>query len=158
MSALLVILAAATIPLRNPFWPVGHRGTPEAIGDEPRVRAAAEQAAAEEEEADTGAGAAALAAAAAQDADDAQAAERRWIAARKSLRIGGLMKSSGDANRQSVAINGYVYGDGDLVSVNHDGWRFTWRVKRLTENKTLQLVRIRARELDPDDEPGGRRR
>lgn len=152
MSALLAILAAATIPLRNPFWPVGYRGTPEPIGDEPRVRVAAEQAAAEEEaEADTGAAAAAFAAAA-QDADDAKAAERRWIAARKSLRIGGMMKSSGDARRQSVAINGRVYGDGDLVSANHDGWRFTWRVRRITENKTLQLVRVRARELDPKGE------
>ena len=143
MNAIVLILAAATVPLRNPFWPVGHRGTPEAIGDEPRVRVVAEQTAAEE------AGAAAGAGAAAQDADDALAQERRWIAARKSLRIGGMMTSdAGKGARQSVAINGFVYGDGDLVSVNHDGWRFTWRVKRLTENKTLQLVRVRARELD----------
>ena len=50
MNAIVLILAAATVPLRNPFWPVGHRGTPEAIGDEPRVRVAAGQAAAEEED------------------------------------------------------------------------------------------------------------
>lgn len=156
MSALLAIVAAATIPLRNPFWPVGFRGRPEPIGDEPRVRVAAEQSAAAEEEEDesaTGAGAAAIAAAE-RDADGAQAEERRWIAARKSLRIGGVMKSSGDSARQSVSINGHVYGDGDLMSANHDGWRFTWRVKRLTENKTLQLVRVRARELDDQGDSG----
>ena len=76
--------------------------------------------------------------------------ERRWIRARKSLRIGGMMKSAGEKNRQSISINGHIYGDGDLISVNFEGYRFTWRVKKLTENKTLQLVRIRARELEEE--------
>ena len=151
MTGAILLLAAATIPLRNPFWPVGYRGTPEPIDDEPRVRVAADaSAAAAEDDAKTSASVEAIAAAA-RDADDAQAMERRWIRARKSLRVGGLvMKTAGDENRQSIAINGLIYGDGDLVSVNHDGWRFTWRVKKLTENKTLQLVRVRARELEEE--------
>jgi hypothetical protein len=151
MIGAILLLAAATIPLRNPFWPVGYRGTPEPIDDEPRVRVAADaNAAAAEDDAKTSASVEAIAAAA-RDADDAQAMERRWIRARKSLRVGGLvMKTAGDENRQSIAINGLIYGDGDLVSVNHDGWRFTWRVKKLTENKTLQLVRVRARELEEE--------
>ena len=150
MTGTILILAAATIPLRNPFWPVGYRGTPEPISDEPRVRVAADASAATEEDANTSASVEALAAAA-RDSNDAQAMERRWISARKSLRVGGaMMKASGEKSRQSIAINGFIYGDGDLVSVNHDGWRFTWRVKKLTENKTLQLVRVRARELDEE--------
>ena len=38
MSALPLLLAA-TIPLRNPFWPVGYHGSHEAISDAPRVKA-----------------------------------------------------------------------------------------------------------------------
>ena len=150
MIGTILILAAATIPLRNPFWPVGYRGTPEPISDEPRIRVAADASAAAEDDSKTSASVEALAAAA-RDSNDAQAMERRWISARKSLRVGGaMMKSSGEKSRQSIAINGFIYGDGDLVSVNHDGWRFTWRVKKLTENKTLQLVRVRARELEEE--------
>ena len=37
MSALPLLLAA-TIPLRNPFWPVGYHGSHEAISDAPRSR------------------------------------------------------------------------------------------------------------------------
>ena len=152
MSTIFLLLAAATIPIRNPFWPVGYRGKPEPISDEPRVRVTAEASAASEDDAKTSVNAETIAAAAAeQDLDEEQVMNRRWIAARKSLRIGGTMKSSGDAQRQSIAINGRIYGDGDLISVNHDGWRFTWRVKKLTENKTLQLVRVRARDLELEE-------
>ncbi len=151
MSSLILLFAAATIPLRNPFWPVGYRGTPEPISDEPRIRVAADANAAAEDDSKTSASVEALAAAA-RDANDAQAMERRWIGARKSLRVGGaMMKASGEKHRQSIAINGFIYGDGDLVSINHNGWRFTWRVKKLTENKTLQLVRVRARELEDEE-------
>ena len=45
-------------------------------------------------------------------------------------------------------LNGLAYGDGDLVSVNHNGRRFTWRVKGLTEKDTVKLVRIRAKTIE----------
>ena len=155
MSAILLLLAAATIPIRNPFWPVGYRGKAEPISDEPRIQVAADQAAASDDDTKTSVNAETIAAAAAeQDVDEEQMMSRRWIAARKSLRIGGTMKASGDARHQSIAINGRIYGDGDLISVNHDGWRFTWRVKKLTENKTLQLIRVRARDLELEETPG----
>ena len=155
MSTVFLLLAAATIPIRNPFWPVGYRGKPEPISDEPRICVTAEASAASEDDAKTSVNAETIAAAAAeQDVDEEQAMNRRWIAARKSLKIGGTMKASGDTRHQSIAINGRIYGDGDLISVNHDGWRFTWRVKKLTENKTLQLVRVRARDLELEETPG----
>ena len=151
MSAVFLLLAAATIPLRNPFWPVGHPGEREAIADVPRIKVAVE-APSSDDDTKTSVSDEAIAEAA-QAAADAQAAERRWAKARKSLKIGSVMRISGDEEaRQAVTINGHVYADGDLVSSNHDGWRFTWRVQGVTENKTLRLVRIRARELDPKGE------
>ena len=149
MIGTILMLATATIPLRNPFWPVGYRGTPEPIDDEPHIRVAVENLLSSDEDTKTSASVEALAAAA-RDANGSQEMERRWIRARKSLRIGGMMKSAGEKNRQSISINGFIYGDGDLISVNFDGYRFTWRVKKLTENKTLQLVRIRVRELEEE--------
>lgn len=146
MSALPLLLAA-TIPLRNPFWPVGYHGSNEAISDAPRVRVAAP---AHEDDTRTSA---AAAAAAAQSAADAPTDDRRWAKARKTLKIGGVLRVSGADARQAVAINGKIYADGDLVSVNHDGCRFTWRVQGVTDNKTLRLVRVRLRECD--DEPKG---
>ena len=151
MSGLLSILLAATIPLRNPFWPVGYHGTLEPISDAANIHAV-EQPTEEEETRTSAAAAEALAAAAAaHDEDDAVEMERRWVRARKSLRVMGTMKVGGEVNpRQAVGINGNIYGDGDLVSINHDGYRFTWRVRALTKNKTLQLIRVRARELELD--------
>lgn len=150
MTAILPLLLAATIPLRNPFWPVGHAGTRESITDEPRIQVKAQAETAEDRE--TSVTPEAVAAAAAEEAvDETQAAARLWIAARKSLKIGATMR--GSENRQSVSINGKIYSDGDLVSVNYDGRRFTWRVKRLTENGSLKLQRIRLRDLDEVPEP-----
>lgn len=147
----LPILLAATIPLRNPFWPVGFLGDREAIADAPRVKVAVE-APAHEDDTKTSVTAEAIAEAA-QAADDAQATERRWIRARKSLRVGSVLTTSGAGARQAVTINGGIYADGDLVSVNHDGYRFTWRVQGVTDNKTLRLVRVRLRERD-DEQKG----
>lgn len=152
MSALALLLLAATIPLRNPFWPVGFSGEREAIADAPRIKVAAEAPAAEDDT-KTSVTAEAIAEAA-QAADDAQATERRWVKARKSLRIGSVLTTSGADARQAVTINGGIYADGDLVSVNHDGYRFTWRVQGVTDNKTLRLLRVRLRERDDDEQKG----
>ncbi len=152
MSTLFLMLAAATIPLRNPFWPVGYHGKAETISDEPRIQITVDSTAENEEASRTSANDETLAAAAAeQDLDDVQMMNRRWIEARKSLKIGGMMKAMDDKSRQSISINGRIYGNGDLISTNHDGYRFTWRVKGLTDSKTLKLVRLRARELDENE-------
>jgi len=146
---MLSLLLAATIPLRNPFWPIGHTGEREIITDEARIqlKAAAEPA----DDRQTSVTAEAIAAA--EEADLAHTADRLWIAARKSLRIGGTMRTEKD--RQAISINGKIYADGDLVSVNVDGRRFTWRVKGLNGKDTLKLQRIRFRELDESPEEKG---
>ena len=151
MSCVLSILLVATIPLRNPFWPVGYHGEMEPIVDSVTVQSATEGTAEEEKQTSAAEAAAAIAAAAAaaRDEDESVEMERRWVRARKSLRIGGTMKVGGTAGaRQAVSINGNIYADNDLISVNHDGYRFTWRVQTLTNNKTLRLIRVRVRELE----------
>jgi len=153
MNALFSILLIATIPLRNPFWPIGYSGDREAIVDEPHVKVAATEQPTEEDT-KTSVTAEAIAAAAAAEADDGQSADRLWIKARKALRIGNTMKAGGPGGRQAITINGKIYADGDLISFNHAGYRFTWRVKQLTDNNTLKLQRVRLRELEEPEEKG----
>ena len=159
MNALLATALLATIPLRNPFWPVGYMGEREPIVDEPRVKvavAAAEETA--EEDTKTSVTAEAIAEAAAQEQEDGQGLDRLWIKARKQLKIGSTLKLGGDGRHQAVTINGKIYAGGDLVSFNHNGYRFTWRVRELTDNNTLKLVRVKARELETETEEKGSRK
>ena len=152
MSVLIPLMVAATIPLRNPFWPVGYVGEREPITDKPKIEIKAASDTATEEDTKTSVTAEAIAAAN-EAADDGQFTSRLWIAARKELKIGGTMRTKdGNGSHQSVTINGRIYGDGDLISFNHEGRRFTWRVKNLTEGGTLKLVRVRVREIEDADE------
>ena len=158
MNLLLATALLATIPLRNPFWPVGYTGEREAIVDEPHVKVAATTEETAEEDTKTSVTAEAIAAAEAEAADNGQGLDRLWIKARKALKIGSTLKAGGEDGRQAVTINGKIYADGDLVSFNHNGYRFTWRVKQLTENNTLKLLRVKARELETEtDEKGSRK-
>ena len=145
MNALLVLFA--TIALRNPFWPIGYDGDRQAISAEPTV---AVRAASTNEVETTAADAAA--ALEPEDADPVAATARHWAAARASLKIGGITQvtEKDGGRRQSITINGRIYGNNDLISVNHDSRRFTWRIRELTEGKTLKLVRVRVRDLDDD--------
>ena len=158
MNLLLATALLATIPLRNPFWPVGYTGDREPILDEPHVKIAAASEDSTEEDTKTSVTAEAIAAAEAEEADNGQGLDRLWIKARKALKIGSTLKAGGEDGRQAVTINGKIYADGDLVSFNHNGYRFTWRVKQLTENNTLKLLRVKARELETEtDEKGSRK-
>ena len=148
MNAILPFLAVATVAVRNPFWPIGYEGAKEVISAEPKVEV---QAAAPET--DDTATAGAVAQAAEQAALAAQVvSSRTWAEARKTLRISGTttVTAPNGHKRYSAIINGLTYGDGDLISVNHKGHRFTWRVQGLTEGATLRLVRLRAKEIDDD--------
>ena len=147
MTAILLLAAAAAIPIRNPFWPVGYAGEREPISDTPRIALRPAHETATEEDTKTSINAETIAAA---EASTVNAADRHWINARQSLKIGGTMRAGG--GRQSVSINGRIYGDGDLVSVNLDGRRFTWRVRTLTSSGTLKLERVKCREIDKDPE------
>ena len=150
MTACIAFLAAA-VAVRNPFWPIGYEGTKEAISAEPKVEIAA--AAAPDTDETATAGAVAQAAAQAEAAAHTVSA-RSWAEARKTLRISGTttVTDRKGRKRHSAIINGRTYADGDLISINHDGHRFTWRVQGLTEGATLKLYRLRAKDID--DEKG----
>ena len=158
MNNLLSIVLIATIPLRNPFWPVGYTGEREAIVDEPRLKVVTTTEETTAEDTRTSVTAEAIAAAEAEAADNGQGLDRLWIKARKVLKIGSTLKLGGNDGRQAVTINGKIYGDGDLISFNHNGYRFTWRIKQLTDNNTLKLLRIKARELETETEGKGSRK
>ena len=141
MSATAVLVASAIL-LRNPFWPIGYEGEREAISAEPRV--AVKAAPEPKEEVQT-----AKSQHETRQREMKRDTSRNWVAARKTLRIGGtvLAKQPDGSTRSSVFINGRDYVDNDLVSINHDGHRFTWRVTGLTEKGTLKLERVRSRPL-----------
>ena len=141
MSATAVLVASAIL-LRNPFWPIGYEGEREAISAEPRV--AVKAAPEPKEEVQT-----AKSQQETRQMEMKRDTSRNWVAARKTLRIGGtvLAKQPDGSTRSSVFINGRDYVDNDLVSINHDGHRFTWRVTGLTEKGTLKLERVRSRPL-----------
>lgn len=131
-----LLMIAATVPLRNPFWPVGHTGTMEIITDEPRVVVQAPVQKEEEEEKP-------VAPVAEPEPDQAQIAAKLWSDARKALKIGGKMNMGG---KHAITINGKIYSDGDLVSVTVQGKRFTWRITGLTDTGSLRLRRVRMRD------------
>lgn len=135
---------AAALLLRNPFWPIGYEGVREEISVEARVTARAEPERKDESQT-----------ARAQQESMARAIEteasRDWAAAGKSLRIGGriLARRPDGTVKSAIFINGRDYADGDLLSVDFNGRRFTWRVSGLADGGTLRLKRIRARPAAP---------
>ena len=148
MTAALALLLAA-VAVRNPFWPIGYEGTKETISAEPKVELTKTEPAEVDDTATAGAGA--------QAAVQAELAAQvvsshNWAEARKTLRISGttIVTDVHGRKRYGAIINGLTYGDGDLISVNHKGHRFTWRVQGLTEGATLRLVRLRAKDIKED--------
>ena len=144
MSASAMILAA--LLLRNPFWPIGYEGEREEISAEARVAARSAPEPVRRDDTQT---------ARAEQESRMKAEKRRarpamnWTAAKKTLRIGGTVfaREPDGSTRSSVFINGRDSVDNDLVSVNFDGHRFTWRVTGLTENGILRLERVRAKPI-----------
>ena len=143
--------------VRNPFWPIGYEGTRESITSEVRVvPKKPEQIQKERESVSAKVRAAAAEAAAKARAEAAErekiVTEEQWTEAYKSLRIGGRVKAHADDGREasSIVVNGRVYGDGDLISVTHGKNRFTWRVGKLVDGRTVRLNRVAARHLGGD--------
>ncbi len=137
MNCMLIL---AAIAVRNPFWPIGFEGEREIISAEPKVDVSVATAPTDEDTATAGAVA----------RSSQTISDRHWSEARKTLKTGGITVVTGQdgTRRQCIMLNGLAYGDGDLVSVNHNGRRFTWRVKGLTEKDTVKLVRIRAKTIE----------
>ena len=119
---------------------------------EAAARAAAKEAAAKEAAAKVATEKAAQEAAAKAKAE----AERKreisredWKRAMKSLKIGNpaVITTQDGKTRSTISINDNIYGDGDLMSVTHEGIRFTWRIKGLAGGEKLKLERLRARRI-----------
>ena len=72
-----------------------------------------------------------------------------WKKAMKSLKIGNpaVITTQDGKTRSTISINGNIYGDGDLMSVTHEGIRFTWRIKGLAGGEKLKLERLKARRV-----------
>lgn len=122
--------------------------TAKAAAAEAAKRKAAEEAIAK---AKAEAEAKAAAEAAAEAAKPKVIPAEQWIAARRTLKIGNpaVFRLANGTSHAAISINGHIYVDGDLVSVNHEGCRFTWRVKGITDAvSTLKLLRVKARFLD----------
>ena len=137
MNCLLIL---AAIAVRNPFWPIGFDGEREIISAEPTVDVSVATTPTDEDTATAGAVA----------RSSQTISERHWSEARKTLKTSGITVVTGQdgTRRQCIMLNGLAYGDGDLVSVNHNGRRFTWRIKGLTEQDTVKLVRVRAKTIE----------
>lgn len=129
------------IAVRNPFWPIGYEGERTTITAEAKIKVKQQGAAAEGEEIETSASTA---------SSPEVATPQHWIAARKSLKIGGrVIYRDDDGNKKtSVIINGNAYADDDLISITMHGRRFTWEVKGLSEGGVLKLVRVKARRAE----------
>ena len=112
--------------------------------------AAAKEAAAKEAAAKAAAEKAAQEAAAKAEAEKKREISREdWKKAMKSLKIGNpaVITTQDGHTRSTISINGNIYGDGDLMSVTHNGIRFTWRIHGLADGEKLKLERLRARRI-----------
>ena len=147
------LLLFAAMAVRNPFWPIGYEGKMEEITAEPKVDVQV-SATSDADETTTAAAAAKVAAQAASAAEDSRkVSSRAWSEAKKTLKISGTMTITDPdgSTRHAIIINGFTYGDGDLISTNHNGHRFTWRVSGLTTEGALRLRRAKVRELDDEE-------
>ena len=72
-------------------------------------------------------------------------------------RFSGATRGASIGHVSPEAISGgniaYIK-DGDLISINHEGHRFTWRVQGLTEGATLRLTRLRVKDVEDEESKG----
>jgi len=176
LSAAFLLLAATCLAaeerVRNPFWPQGFEGMRYPISAQPRYPTRPDsaleaallpptlkpgetlktvtnsigrvmQVVESENETNPTDGAARTP----QQVEDDQ-----WKTARQLLHHANTLSfEEGGRRRQSVVINGRVYADGDLVSVNSEANRFTWIVRGVTTNGTLRVERLKKRMLSDEE-------
>ena len=141
----------ATDPLRNPFWPVDYDYAESEL--EPITTVPVVDVKAMTVEEDPGTGASAAAAAKLAKSSMATSA-RNWSDATKALKFSGktiVVDKKAGISRTAFIINGNTYGTGDLISVNHNGRRYTWRILQRTDMETLKLEQVRVVDLPTDD-------
>ncbi len=126
-----------TIEVRNPFWPIGYNGKREIISPDKIVSSGLLQSPDEEvENQDEGK----------PNDDDGF----DWSGARETLKFGAVIRGTNEEGKpvSTIVINDYPYADGDLISVNFDGNRYTWQVQGLSDDGVLRLKRLRARIIE----------
>lgn len=140
-----------TDPLRNPFWPVDYEYSIEdleSITTNPVVEVVTSYE-------DEGSLTAAKAKAAAELAKSSMIiSSRTWTEATKELHFRGkttIFNPETGKRKTAFYINGNTYGIGDLISVNHNGRRFTWRIQQRTDMETLKLEQVRVISLPDED-------
>lgn len=129
---------------------VAEKAVQESVSKKAAQEAAAKEAAAKEAAAKAAAEKAAQEAAAKAEAERKREISREdWKKAMKSLKIGNpaVVTMQDGRTRSTISINDNIYGDGDLMSVTHEGIRFTWRIKGLAGGEKLRLERLRARRI-----------
>ena len=147
------LMLAAALAVRNPFWPIDYDGPLESITDEPKVAVETSEAS---ENDDTATAATAAVEHARKSNESNDTLPRHWQKASKELRNTArtTITMPDGTKRLGFIINGRTYGVGDLISITHDGRRFTWRVTGRTESGGPKLKRHKAHliETDPKDE------
>ena len=136
--AALVALPLCAAEWRDPFWPIGWEPPKPKVEApaQPETPAAEPQAEKKPE------------APAPQPSDIAPLA--LWLDARKHVKISGQSRARGSDGvlRQVIYIDGKGYSAGDSVSLDHQGYRFTWRLREGAGQelllKPLKSVRIAA--------------
>lgn len=151
MSFLLLAAAmAATAPVRDPFWPVGYEGARYPISAEPRF--ASETGLKTEVDSPVETNVVVAVDAGEEWARRAEAArlklemDRRWAAAVKRLKFGGVVTMQ--EGPSAVLINDRARTEGDYVRFDHNGYRFIWRVARSATEQKLRLDRVKVVSLD----------
>lgn len=135
--AALVALPLCAAEWRDPFWPIGWE-PPKPKVEAPKVEAPAAEPQAEKPPE----------APAPKPTDIAPLA--LWLEARKHVKISGQSRARGSDGvlRQVIYIDGKGYSAGDSVSLDHQGYRFTWRLREGAGQelllKPLKSVRIAA--------------
>jgi len=157
--------AESATAVRNPFWPIDYQGASTPISAEIRAKPKPPAPPARVEKdlpvvtGKTAAAEAAKAKAAAEAAARAARAEALrnrvitrddWLKARRAVKVSNpaAFVAEDGTRRTTVNINGNIYADNDLMSVTHDGIRFTWRIQGLEGSDSLKLVRVKARLLE----------
>ena len=158
MSFLLIAAAVvATSPVRDPFWPVGYEGVRRVISAEPRFVSEEPSVVADKDSSKavpdkktsmvaTSADPAEEWARRAEEARLRLEMDRRWSAAVKELRFGGVVKMQKGIS--AVLINGRAHAESDYVRLDHEGYRFIWKVARSATERQLKLDRVKAVGLD----------
>jgi len=143
-------LSAGDGPVRNPFWPIGYNGRKHPITTIPRYPSKTSDYGDEEtESAETAVtNRAKVAQTVVRSEVPSRAQDELWQRAHATLRFNNICSFVENGRpRITLQINGNVYEDGELVSINHNGRRFTWLVLDGGTNGNVRLRRMHVSDI-----------